>query len=1162
MQKCVFTGQDSFHRVKQLQELCKDYECDAILLVGGADGLYSQGSQAALKYLFLGKSGQELLGEQVIPQQFENLEDIVIVLTSRAISIFYILDSDSATFLLPLICSWRNVIEYVATDDMPQDVRELKKIQAFRDMTEPHATIGIPLDTKSDPKMTAEKWPLVQAYGLDEISGRGFFTMHHNVLSCTGSLANRMKILDAYCARRLVNDAAPTLLHHFGGFLDKLENSTPADRAALSEVDAGDDLTSFYEFGTIRDEARGLVKPNHRGARLLFGTRTATPTAAASKAITPAHAGVRGFAASHFTIVAEDPLTGLRAARTYFLGTGKCGVRIVDTEALVHTSLEKLDRYDSIPNNALDTRHLIDLYLAVLEVHTDVLSEFVSMTKTNEPLKKCVENLQALASQLYAKRLDPGLRALATQLTVNAEYIDACGESTALSSAKWAQAYITVTLNSIPSIVVPGEILGSIIVGDTVLFDPNEEKNEALILTADFARVKAWIQAGQEADFASHVDDVLQSEYMLENVLRVGREIGDSILHASILIHSDQMPSGFVLHSPSCQPLIVSFPTDAKTIRILLTPHEELLLIVIEFRDEPKNSVHKCLPCQVNSTSIALPLLAGSRMQEALLGVLEKWKHSAAAMDIPLIKPSDVNDQETKIPVGFQRGCDKLLGHDDQSQVKNRFFPPWFIAKSGLNPVSTWIKPKSHADPINVPVTVFVGVPGSDVQSIACSLIEVSSSTNEWHHVIVEIPHETDSTQLFPCRLASALDGIDTHSSWERRPRILLTVVGYVDTITICAAIKSSPQGRRLKLSAVTAVVSGVALHQPKSFNPVPKLWDQLVAGFVTTIVLTCIQELSKTQLHRLRMRVDAVNPFADVLCLRSASFSDCGDLSPLLALDGFETTDRVNYRDAHFPQWQTSPSTYVVPTTDVSAVRFEMQLSVDRYRFLACIQKGLFSHTNLKTTTPVYPLQLPVVELKGLRLAQALAMEKVQQSAVYSTEKEVDLPDNISALASESGCVWTLEASLSFSNDNQHSYAYLNTGSKAFLRPLPPMSAPVCSFVFTGTNLQADKLRQLLLLCCPARYSVVAAVRGPGQITPEEKREIQARHVTDPLPDGYMFDGTSYYDYFGGQYEFHPNIQEFINAYLSKKNDAARLHNIELEQDLLRCEERTKQCV
>ncbi|CAK4177238.1 unnamed protein product [Aphanomyces euteiches] len=112
------------------------------------------------------------------------------------------------------------------------------------------------------------------------------------------------------------------------------------------------------------------------------------------------------------------------------------------------------------------------------------------------------------------------------------------------------------------------------------------------------------------------------------------------------------------------------------------------------------------------------------------------------------------------------------------------------------------------------------------------------------------------------------------------------------------------------------------------------------------------------------------------------------------------------------------------------------------------------------------------------------------------------------------------------------------------------------------GTNLQADKLRQLLLLCCPARHFVVAAVRGPGQITPEEKREIQARHVTDPLPDGYMFDGTSYYDYFGGQYEFHPNIQEFINAYLSKKNDAARLHNIELEQDLLRCEERTKQCV
>ncbi|RHZ33837.1 hypothetical protein DYB37_013250, partial [Aphanomyces astaci] len=515
---------------------------------------------------------------------------------------------------------------------------------------------------------------------------------------------------------------------------------------------------------------------------------------------------------------------------------------------------------------------------------------------------------------------------------------------------------------------------------------------------------------------------------------KVGRPIGTSVSHAQILVQSEHLhviegtlqpyAHGFVLTSAHCPPLVVSFPTHVSALRVLATPHEQLLLVVVDFTED-NNPVAEWLPCATSSSSIALPLVAGSRMQERLLAVLDVWKATAAAHDIPFVKPNS----------------------------------------------------------------------------------------------------------------------------------------GYVDPIAVCAAVKHTQHDQAMQLSTVTTVISGVALTLPDSATPFPKLWDQLTPGFVTTVVLTHTQDVAN--LPRLRLRVDSANPFADVLCLRSNGLD--GDLSTFLALDVFETSERRRYRDVHFPSWQQAPSTYVVPLpASVTAVRFEMKLKLDRNRFVACIQRGLSPHTTLKTISPVYT-STPPIQLSGLRLAQALAMDKVSTQLVHSSSsneehKGVVPEETIAAIVAQLGTVWTVEASLAFTDDNQHGYTYINTGTKAFLRVQPTLSSPPtsCSFVFTGQHLDAEKLRLLLLQCCPARHARHAAVVALSDVTVDEKRRIQALHVTDPLPDGYMFDGTSYYDYFGGQYEFHPNIQQFIDADMAKKNDVAARHNNELETDRVRYEECT----
>ncbi|RHY27070.1 hypothetical protein DYB32_008992 [Aphanomyces invadans] len=779
----AFTGRDSYQRLQQLQDLCipdDERGFHALLLVGGADGLYSPGSQAALKYLFLGKSGQDLLGEQVIPQQYEALEDIVIVLTRTSVSIFYILDSDSATFLLPFVSNWRNVTEYVATDDMTQDVRELTKIRAFRSMVEPHRVIGIPLHEPGKPSKeapTAEAWPIVQSFGLDEFhpasTAKGFFSMHHSVVNCAMALTARLTDIDDFFAQRLVTDAEPALAHHFDGFLAKLDHAdTPAARGAFTEADIADDLSSFYDFGTIRHDARGLTKSAHRGASVHFGTRTsAAPSMPSSKTVLAHQAGVSGqFPATHFTVVAEEPLTGLRVGRTYFLGTGKCAGRIVDPDALVSPGDATLDRYESVPSNAPDT-----------------------------------------------------LRLIAT--------------------------------------VAKGANLGALVVGDSILVDIGT--CAFLVITAaSFPAFRTWIQPGMEADHAAHVDTVLASDYMA----RCNRMPTYVVDGGGERASRGVFVQGFVLKSPHSHPLVVSFPTHVRSLRVLSTPYDELLLVVVDFVST-SNPVLEWLPGAATpaAASIALPLVAGSRMQVCVLGVLDEWKASAAAHDIPFLKPA-------------------------------------------------------------------TGPPG-----------------NSWHHVVVdtrELPADAaDTAACIRTKVADALASITSSDvvGWLRRPRMLVTVVGYVDPIGVCAAIESTD--RSLTLSTVIAVVSSVAVTVPESANPFPKLWDQLAAGFITTIVLTHTQELDHVCLHRLRTRVDAANPFADVLCLRSNSLD--GDLTAFVALDEFNAPDRQRYRDVHFPSWQVKPAAYAAPLPpSVSAVRFEMQLQLDRTRFVAYI------HVHCQTNT------------------------------------------------------------------------------------------------------------------------------------------------------------------------------------------------------------------
>jgi hypothetical protein len=130
--------------------------------------------------------------------------------------------------------------------------------------------------------------------------------MHYRVLDVSFPITQRMMMIDDYYARCVILDATPALAHHFSAFISKLDgantniddehvhesiSANASGRAMKSEIELGDDLISFYDFGILRHEARGLqASRDNRGARVLLGTRTSDLDKASESCITPADA--------------------------------------------------------------------------------------------------------------------------------------------------------------------------------------------------------------------------------------------------------------------------------------------------------------------------------------------------------------------------------------------------------------------------------------------------------------------------------------------------------------------------------------------------------------------------------------------------------------------------------------------------------------------------------------------------------------------------------------------------------------------------------------------------------------------------------------------------------------------------------------------------------
>lgn len=174
-------------------------------------------------------------------------------------------------------------------------------------------------------------------------------------------------------------------------------------------------------------------------------------------------------------------------------------------------------------------------------------------------------------------------------------------------------------LANIPSDADPSAPLGSLVVGDTFLFQRrgNTRSVPALPVTKPFAFFRSWIQDGEEAEAVELLVRTLQSEFMLQSrSVRLGKalapleadvattaegnesQVNQAAMSskASILLDSKLLPivhgswrtytGGLMFTSPYFNPIIVSIERNVKSMTILPSPYEELVLLKLELKKD------------------------------------------------------------------------------------------------------------------------------------------------------------------------------------------------------------------------------------------------------------------------------------------------------------------------------------------------------------------------------------------------------------------------------------------------------------------------------------------------------------------------------------------------------------------------------------------------
>jgi hypothetical protein len=914
------------------------------------------------------------------------------------------------------------------------------------------ATVGVALPVGAGAH-DVERWPLVASFAVEgqpdhgTLPALGFLTLRHPLVDASFALEGEFRAVDAIAVQHLVAASFDAFRDHWRMAAREVCRDGTAE---LTEARAIEQLSLLYEAGRDADATHPLPPP-----RALLGQNSenidgATAVVRAGEGKVPLH------------VVLEGSSSMLRCCRTFFLATGKTA------DGTGSASAALVERYLSL--------------LAALHAVVPGLT------------------LRNFGSDLTRR----AAAALGGDLRVHVDLRDALGGP--VDPALWrgtALAYVRLSLHGLAG--------GAVCVGDTFVVGGNN----ALLTGGGCAPycVAVASDEGFEGAQLRALSQAARNATMLRDDLGLGKPTETVAGDAHLLFEAAPLPwasatgqlrlfdRGFALLNTGLAPLLLPLQAMAALRVVELEGGDALLLATLHPASKPWHELSAALasilPGVDGVSHAALFLPANSRLRAAVLRALPDWRFAlgrAPGLPVPpLIQRAAADLARGSAAAGARVPAD-LLASDARAA----------LAGGGVYGGAEEKKDEGS----KAPVAVLMGLAGSGVTDALASLESLCPDDVQLTLLFAAASNEKDVQDALERLQANAAE--KGAAAAGKKARLVLGLATSMGAIQVGLAVANFPG---LALGALTAVV-GVSFDEAAFESPHrhlrPGLLGQWAAGWASVVLLV------DAAFHALQRLVRRSNALA-LVARGSARLHLSGPvIAALLDPASFQSPAMVAAREAHLcPGWEdlgTLPRALLEPPAETVRVRVEGG-SFCPTRFGRSMLK-IFPDARLRL--PATPAAEPWARpgrapLSGVRRLWQLAQRKVAAGRAEAASLAaldgalVALP--LRGVSSVAGvvCVGGVCVALEGSAGAVTAAKVASPSSSQALGPF------ACDLAFACPDQAQPRLEELLHLAVDAgRFASLSLCALPHMSGAEVASILDAAAATTPLPNGWLFDGTS----------------------------------------------------
>ncbi|XP_038046768.1 uncharacterized protein C20orf194-like [Patiria miniata] len=1163
--QATFSAFASCARLRHVQSLLREPSdktspgVDAILCILGIDSRYNEGCRELANYLLFGflDLRKEDLDRSGIDEDIG--DDLVILVKKDSVHVHY-MPTDHA-YVIPYIAHWRSLHLHSLTDQEhkeDEDAAENFKVLSFIEMVRGCSRIGVPYFARDHVQtfdhFAVEKWPIVQAYGLEDFGTGGFFTMKHEVVDVTESLSQIYDVVDPVSLERLVTKQLPLFERQWHALLTNVdiafkERSTFGE---MSESTVAEPLKSFYSHGRV---ASPRSEKSCRKPFVLFGQRSSSITPPETDG-TIGTAGVGNSAAKYMVCQAVGPKSPLCCGRTYFFGSGHTPYPVTGGTPRAprspKTDIELLSKLYKVA---------IDAILASIQAYGQTSSAKEAEAVCTQTIREgCAEDL--LNADTYIARMQFSLEAF-----------DHHGNMVPLQEGKPSPLVkmASLRLADIGSLEHSGNSLGSVMFSESFLdsritvshpgLSPTID-SQCLILTSHIPRYVSWAVDVPEKISSKLTETFTKSSDVFGKALLSGESIialgnkelstaheGQLYICEKGIVFQDSR-HGVVIFPKSYFEEMQFFDGDSSSViaaLVITYRHSLQQYLPMHYHNEgdtvmfaftPKTRAHRAFYSEVISLWL-------KTSDEPLLKLIDKVPeyfvapHAELQMQYALANKLNVDARPISVAMANLYQLKSFLEHFSASSVGEAPIPDKDLA---------CVLHRKPADQVNgaadtgeIVVTIVTGIPGSHKENLCNILTNMAKEQSRW--VTLRQPFdsadafnaESLQTSLGAILVASKKRNVRAATGGRKKMRVLIATPGFTDTVDVVRAITCHPDpevAHQVRIGAVTACVDAHNTFMAHRYT-FPKLLDQCAQGWVNNVLFTSSASGPDPLLSMVQELLRRVNPGLAFILANKGEISRSEDVDMILSETLFTTPSMIRARHLLSPGWTESEfhSSTIYPAMTTVSLKFSQPL--DRGKLLVKLRdlrdqaaKGSPFTGNIYCVTgrTKFTDSDQLMELQSVTLSSYISLTPASETAPIRPPSAPQSPTP----PRQPTPPGTRTNGPNEKGDNGYTFC----------------------LVFVGCGLEEGKLKEWMRGCARQRPEK-KPLKTKQSLTREERKRIHTKHHLDALPEGWFYNGSQYVSMTGEKTDTHPGMDTFVDDYLKQANAIVEKYNARIESEV-----------